>query len=1703
MKKNIEKNRNGIYYQDINDKLFINRIYRYFYSLTKEKKELKSFIKIIGIIIETIQFISFSFSSAHYNSWKLDENKIDMISKILEGFRLKTFFQYLKFKEYLIIFYIILGIIFILWTIVILNIIFINSESKLYRFSITIIHSFNEIISIVFSIPIIEILLMSIKCVDGKIDGFKDGELCWNIMHYIYFVLGIMATLLFLIWNIFMIFFSFYPFPLSSSTIRITSNNEILILFLKLFAILQSFLISNEYISVAILFLISIIMSVICHINLTYNNNTIEALINIKNLMILYTNCVLLMTKIFQNVTANGFIYFLIFGYPLIIYLSIIISNEKYYIVISNINNFKTINDFIAKAKFIIKLVNSFLERNQNIRHNYEIERNITLLKGNIKYHNLFCTDNDCPLTKFISNEGNINVQSQCLLNYINRFFIKGIKMFPNNFNILILIVYFNFSHRFNLNNGRLYLDQIKHLNCGIKEKYIIYCLEKIIEDKKNNDLNMDNDKQKNNQADLTEQKYQKLKYLIENSIKYYSEFWGIFSTNISSKINTNKLYNLGEKLNIYLNEMNNLWDNELKNKKIDNNYQNIVQLYSRYLLEVLWDQKKSKEIYKKLNDDNLNNYIINNNKIENEKGNNNNIESLIDNQEFLLFAEYDEKKNCKIVEISLSFSSFLCYQKSDLIGKSIQKIFPNILFEGNNKFLENYFHQIHDGINNHNDLLNEENNSLKNAVLNIVKNRMGYIYPIYCSFNILIDNDYSDSFLIKYKFENNEPKSEYAYFILTNDEFSIENISSSAINLGLTLDLLKKYIVKINILLRTIDDKELNINENFNLYEEESKEVIWVFPDIIYPKDDTQRKKEDEIEELIKKSKKKKINLQIKLLEYKESEDKFFLFKFTEIHSKQKIKKINEERYIPKVDNKLIMFYLSKLSYIRAHQVEQKSGLRNLKFQDNEIDIDKKEINKSDMRMSKKKRSSIQISDDDSSENSKKNLLSLTKEKIFELQNNNFIQIRNFIFSLPIFGTDVALERFRPNGDKYSASKISESRIKIKLTEFCKRIDEVAGVEKNLKSKSKKYINQDNNVQNISQVNLNNDNYLSNNTPPDEQAASSSLIHGEESNKGLIADSSSSLSNIFKGDVIKYISLLFDLAFILSIGFIIIEFIITNNQMNKLKTKINFMKKGDAILCDLLYIYQYVIESVLSNSLDFYYRAAAFSGKEALLYSISKEMALIRQEISEIYNTFTSNDLSEEYKNLMNSEKIDIYTLTIKMPDKITLLYNNGINRITSSINNLASNPLLINMDNRDTYELVHNLLNNYFIFWYDMSKILTKDAHSATKLKIPLLLILFGYLIISIIILVIFLKLLAKYSLDREKPINLFLTIKKVVFEELKNSADNFSNQLLNKFFGNEENDQDSQKEYKINIKENDINIAKFKALNEYNSSFLKAFDFIIIIIIITIFFLLIFIYFIAKYINFRKNMDNIDQFITLFNALNIAHADVVITVEIFKSTLFNKSIPILDDEDTIDEFVSTFLIPTERFEDIIILTSKTKSFLSGEYLKKFEQYLLDDYSDLLDQKFDERNSQLFFSYVKYGIKPVELFILEILRFYTIKYISSSEFDINNDEISIILAGNEYNILILNMLLESLLRKWYSGMNNLMIDSYYDFHKKTKTTNIILFVLLIIIVILYYLIIWKIYQEKLNILLKESINLINLIPQEIKNIIIEKIVE
>ena len=240
---------------------------------------------------------------------------------------------------------------------------------------------------------------------------FGDKVTCWHGIHYLNVILGIIGAILLFIWCIFMINFSFYPFQNSMSTIRIYSNNDIIIIIMKLFLCLQHLLISNEYISLFILLLASISMFFSCFNESSYNNNKLEIAINIKNLLILWTYFVLLISKLFINVLANGFIYLLAFGSPIIIYLSILISQEKDFERMKFHGTIKNINDYINKAKINIKLINSFIDSNQNMRNGNEVQRNIIIIRGAIKIHNSICTDKDCPLTKFVNNEGNFNIQ--------------------------------------------------------------------------------------------------------------------------------------------------------------------------------------------------------------------------------------------------------------------------------------------------------------------------------------------------------------------------------------------------------------------------------------------------------------------------------------------------------------------------------------------------------------------------------------------------------------------------------------------------------------------------------------------------------------------------------------------------------------------------------------------------------------------------------------------------------------------------------------------------------------------------------------------------------------------------------------------------------------------------------------------------------------------------------------------------------------------------------------------------------------------------------------------------------------------------------------------------------------------------------------------------------------------------------------------
>ena len=378
----------------------------------------------------------------------------------------------------------------------------------------------------------------------------------------------------------------------------------------------------------------------------------------------------------------------------------------------------------------------------------------------------------------------------------------------------------------------------------------------------------------------------------------------------------------------------------------------------------------------------------------------------------------------------------------------------------------------------------------------------------------------------------------------------------------------------------------------------------------------------------VIERSDKKKYNLLIKPISLEENENIGYVFKFIEIVLKKRKKNINLSEVIPKCEKKLIMFDLLTLNYIRTMIVEKKSEERNLRkdeiqereeFKDSIINS----RNKKGHKIKRNKNNSIleeEESSYDSDKNDSKNIL--TNEKVIELQAHNYMEIKNFVYSLPIYSTDVILERFRPNGEKYYTSKITESLIKIKINKFCKMLEYKYHIEQNMRKKKIKIPNMNNNqIESPKSSNTNNVSNPEYESSPSSTNSNSSGTLGEELNKGLTSDTSSTLSNVFKDDSIKYIRISVFFTFIETLLLLSLEFVIMHHNLSKLKMKIDYVGKGFVILKDLVYIKLFVTEGVLANSLNNTYFPSLFFGFDFFLNSIKEELAFYKQEFTETYD--------------------------------------------------------------------------------------------------------------------------------------------------------------------------------------------------------------------------------------------------------------------------------------------------------------------------------------------------------------------------------------------------------------------------------------------------------------------------------------------------
>ena len=198
--------------------------------------------------------------------------------------------------------------------------------------------------------------------------------------------------------------------------------------------------------------------------NPTYNNYLLECFISIRNATTFWTFLVLLIGKLAESSKINGIMYLLLFGYPLIIAISIIYYRKESQNFMIASANFNDVNEYLIKIKYMIKLIDSYLNKGKSgkVSKSNICKKNEILLKGIIAIHEENCLNEECPLKKFLEFGANYSSQKTCLLHYMNNLFTEGIKKFPNSRLLLMIFVQFNYEKKYNLNAAKTYLTKLE-----------------------------------------------------------------------------------------------------------------------------------------------------------------------------------------------------------------------------------------------------------------------------------------------------------------------------------------------------------------------------------------------------------------------------------------------------------------------------------------------------------------------------------------------------------------------------------------------------------------------------------------------------------------------------------------------------------------------------------------------------------------------------------------------------------------------------------------------------------------------------------------------------------------------------------------------------------------------------------------------------------------------------------------------------------------------------------------------------------------------------------------------------------------------------------------------------------------------------------------------------------------------------------------
>jgi len=729
-------------------------------------QEISIYTAFVLYIIQFLQITVFAFHNTVRDIWNADDIT-EVVRDIFGYFNIVTYLEKSNWDLYITFFYI--GVVVLALAIIDAFYISYSYTRKKMSFAwpVVLLRNIMLLFSTIFFLPFLQYFLSVLHCVDynGTKVHYNFTEIqCWTGLYTLHAIFAILGTIVFILCTLIssLTLFEYKTNP-NDPTARVTSRSNCYVnLYQAVMIICLTFLTQSQFTIILMLMILggSAMIFYKFFFNFPYHDEVVSKLWGILSALNLWTAFMLVIAKICENYIFDGAVIAWIIGLPLIVYLLIVIKDQRLDLLLINVNKFQSGTEVQNQIRYILKLI-QWQSKNKNAA---------ILLDGYMEIHKQsWKKDEDPQKTKGVKNnrftkslmnqDETLNEKYALLIQMLYKMYFFGIKKFPNNTSLMISYAFFLLEKMHTKQQALQELTQAETNSPAFDEQFIIYRYKKIIED----EIAESQNEGQGGMDVVSEVAFQthlkQLQANIEKSSLLHMEFWSQLS---EDNPDLAKLSDIGTKINFSVQYVEDNWS---KLQKINASNTRAMRLYGKFLIEILNDKDGGDELLEKAR--NISN-VMANKKYMNITGVAN---DEFNNEAMPTISISGEQDNYGIItSCNLQASSIFGYNKTELINRRVNVLMSQVFSKFHDAFLENYLNSGESAIIGKN----------KQRMV-FGKNKSNYILPIYLSIKAVQSIIQGTQFITVIRQEKNFKNAAY---ILTTPDGTIDAMSSSCINL-------------------------------------------------------------------------------------------------------------------------------------------------------------------------------------------------------------------------------------------------------------------------------------------------------------------------------------------------------------------------------------------------------------------------------------------------------------------------------------------------------------------------------------------------------------------------------------------------------------------------------------------------------------------------------------------------------------------------------------------------------------------------------------------------------------------------------------------------------------------------------------------------------------------------------------------------------